>query len=659
MKTSSITKNSKLFFFIIWLVFLTSFKCHLIYAQPLRVFAVSDLDRIYEDGYKLPPVNDAIKIFGIRGEVLSGQCAVFAEENLTNVTVEINELKNAVTGDVIAPSSVEWNFVGSIPLPSNTPNQPAHVVERAAPAKYPDYLMAEKQIDISKGIYRSVWLTISIPENLNSGKFLANVTVKASQGEQSIPLEIEVFSLTLPSERHLKVTEWFNTNFSRFHEIEEQYSDEWFGMLEKYVENMRSHRQNIFRVPMNTVEIKKSINGELQFDFAQFDQICEAILDKGEMEYIETGFLTNRGEERWYSTEIFFNDFNVIDEKSGGQITIPGKEVIPELLPAFEGHLREKGWLDQTYFHIMDEPSHHNALSWMEISAYMNQLAPDLVRMDAIETYLITDELEVAVPKLDHFVSWYDEWKKAQQKGVELWFYTVGTIQSSLLLNKTIDMPVIQSRTMHWLNYKYDATGYLHWGWNQWTEDPYNEVGRHLGDGWHVYPVKDGVLNSLRWEQMRNGIQDYEYFWMLEDRVASLKDSLGSYFNWINPKQRSKEIASMVIKDLAEYSNDPQVLYDAKKQIIEELINFDKSPLIYVQTNPIEHSAVTNQTRIGVCGWVEPGTKVEINRSEVPVDIRGLFQKVFVVTTRSNTISIKATNNKGTKEIVRHFTIKN
>ena len=29
----------------------------------------------------------------------------------------------------------------------------------------------------------------------------------------------------------------------------------------------------------------------------------------------------------------------------------------------------------------------------------------------------------------------------------------------------------------------------------------------HLGDGWHVYPVKDGVLNSLRWEQLRNGVQ--------------------------------------------------------------------------------------------------------------------------------------------------------
>ena len=219
-------------------------------------------------------------------------------------------------------------------------------------------------------------------------------------------------------------------------------------------------------------------------------------------------------------------------------------------------------------------------------------------------------------------------------------------------------MPVIQSRTMHWFNYKYDATGYLHWGWNQWTEDPYNEVGRHLGDGWHVYPVKDGVLNSLRWEQMRNGIQDYEYFWMLEKRIAELKDSLGSRFSWINPKQRGMEIISPVIKGLSDYCNDPEVLYDAKMQAVHELLEFDSSPMIYVETNPAEHSMITNQTRVGVCGWVEPGTKVLINRQEMPVSKQGLFLQVFVVTNRNSTIRIEASNAKGTKEILRHFIIK-
>ncbi len=277
--------------------------------------------------------------------------------------------------------------------------------------------------------------------------------------------------------------------------------------------------------------------------------------------------------------------------------------------------------------------------------------------MDAIETYLITDELEVAVPKLGHFITWYDEWKKAQEKGTELWFYTVGTIDRSRILNKTIDLPLIHNRLLHWFNYKYDATGYLKWGWNSWTDDPYNEVGRHLGDGWNVYPVKDGVLNSLRWEQMRNGIQEYEYFLMLEKRIEALKDSLGSRFSWINPKQRSKGIINEAIQGFEEYTHDPQVLYQAKMKVINELLDFDKSPMIYVETNPVEYTAISSLTRVGVSGWAEPGTKVLINGTEVPVSPQGLFLKLISLTPGTNAIRVNAGNSRGSKEIVRQFNI--
>jgi hypothetical protein len=84
--------------------------------------------------------------------------------------------------------------------------------------------------------------------------------------------------------------------------------------------------------------------------------------------------------------------------------------------------------------------------------------------------------------------------------GAELWFYTVGIYQGFRYPNKTIDMPLMDSRILHWLNYAYDLTGYLHWGWNQWNENPYTDVGEHIGDAWHVYPARNGVLNSIRWE---------------------------------------------------------------------------------------------------------------------------------------------------------------
>lgn len=226
-------------------------------------------------------------------------------------------------------------------------------------------------------------------------------------------------------------------------------------------------------------------------------------------------------------------------------------------------------------------------------------------------------------------------------------------------------MPLMDSRILHWLNYKYDATGYLHWGWNQWTDNPYLDPDIHIGDGWHVYPVKNGVLNSLRWEEMRNGIQDYEYFRMLENKIKTLKDSLGSRFAWIDPKQRGKEIAGNVVMGFAEHSDDPHVLYQAKMQVIKEIMDLDVSPLLYVQTNPLVNSTLTNHSSVEVYGWTEPGTKIIINGTEIPVSKQGLFLEQlggdFIDPGKihlGKRIIIQASNAKGSKEIVRDFLVK-
>jgi hypothetical protein len=340
---------------------------------------------------------------------------------------------------------------------------------------------------------------------------------------------------------------------------------------------MAAHRQNVFQVSMNSIGISLSSAGELSFDFLRFDQIAQVFWDTEKMDFLETGFLAKFGEEAWFSTEIVLKDFHIISEETGEQIIMPGRDIIPDLLPAFESHLRRKGWLNKTLFHIHDEPTLRNVQAWRELSAYLHRYAPDLIRMDAIETTNLFDDIEIAVPKLDYLDAWHETYRKAAREGTELWFYTVGIYQANSYPNKTIDMPVMDNRIMHWLNYKYDLSGFLHWGWNQWTENPYTNVGMHIGDGWHVYPVNGGVLNSLRWEQMRNGLQDYEYFWMLESKIEALKDSLGFNFKWIEPKQRGKEIASRVVMDLLNHTHDPEVLYQAKREVISKDICADQS----------------------------------------------------------------------------------
>ncbi len=637
-------------------VFLMMAMPFLVRGQAFTVSAVSDLTRVFEDGYRLPPLSDTIKLFGIRGEVISGQCVIAAKRDLANVTASPGELTQTSTRHTLSPDFIELNFVGSILLKENAPNQPADVVVRRAPARFPDYLMTEKQVTVRAG-YQSIWLTISIPESMEAGVFAGTITVRSDKDQQALPLSLTVYPLSLPPARHLKVTEWYSTgNFERFHGIGRKYSEPWFRMLAAYAENMAAHRQNVFQVPMNSIEIQRSKDGALDFDFTYFDRIARVFWDTKKMDYLETGELT-KFKEDWFSTEILLKDFIVKNSTTGATLTVAGKDVAPALLPALENHLRQQGWLDKTLFHVKDEPSLHNAAAWREMSSYIHRYAPSLKRIDAIETTDVLNDIEIAVPKLDAFGSWLDTYQQARGKGTELWFYTVGIYQGSLYPNKTIDMPLMDNRILHWLNYKFDATGFLHWGWNQWTNDPYNEVGQHIGDGWHVYPVKDGVVNSLRWEEMRNGIQDYECFRMLEDKIRALRDSLGSRFGWIDPKQRGKEIAGKVVVSLAKYTNDPRVLYDAKRKIISELLDFDKGAAAYVQTNPPEYSTLTDGSSVEVFGWTAPNSKISVNEKEIPVDKYGFFGDKFSVSKVDSHIRIKVRNARGSREIIRDFTM--
>jgi len=623
---------------------------------PFECFAVTDLVRVFEDGYQCPAPQKRVEVFGIRNEVLSAQCVVKAGQSLRDLTVSVGPLKHKTGSAVLPADRVTCNFVGSILMAENSPNHRKTDVIRPAPARFPDYLSEAQQMAVEAGRYQAVYLTIRVPQDAQAGDYEGVVTFRADKGERTLPLVLTVYPLTLPDERHLMVTEWFSTNrFKQFHGVDSSDPEAFYKMLGVYARNMADHRQNVFRVSSDLIAATRHKDGKLTFDFSRFDKWCEVFWATGRMSLLETGFVARFREGGWSSKEIVLQDFRVRDEEKAASITMPGKEYLPQFLPALEQHLQERDWLDKTVFHIADEPSNHNIMTWREASDFVHRYGPRLRRMDAIETPHCLDRLEIWVPKIDHWATWQQAYDEAQSRGNEMWIYTVGIFQAGRYPNKTVDVPLIQSRTMHWFNYRFGLTGYLHWGYNSWTNDPFEAPGQHRGDGWHVYPTKGGVLDSLRWEQMRNGIQDYEYFRLLEEKVRQMQKGMSQRVSaLIEPSQRGVEIAAGVVRTTDDYSNDPNVLYAAKKQIIDELLGLDQSPRMLVQTNPIEHSPVADGAAIDVHGWVEPGTRITINGTEIPVAEDGLFLENISLSSRK-TITVEARSPSGKKQAVRRF----
>ena len=94
--------------------------------------------------------------------------------------------------------------------------------------------------------------------------------------------------------------------------------------------------------------------------------------------------------------------------------------------------------------------------------------------------------------------------------------------------NRFIEQPLIKTRLLHWINFRFGATGYLHWGWDFWSDNCLEETAGIIpeagnimpgGDAFITYPGNGKILSSIRLEAMRDGIVDYELLKMLEQRV--------------------------------------------------------------------------------------------------------------------------------------------
>ena len=156
----------------------------------------------------------------------------------------------------------------------------------------------------------------------------------------------------------------------------------------------------------------------------------------------------------------------------------------------------------------------------------------------------------------------YKDYRERQRQGEELWFYTCVFPQGEYA-NRFIEQPLIKTRLLHWINFRYGITGYLHWGYNHsWQADVNSQLAP--GDAHLVWPGEYGPRSSLRWEAQRLGIEDHELFCLLEDayRRAGRED----------PKEAVKALLRPVMRTPEDYTKSPAELEQVRQRVIAELV---------------------------------------------------------------------------------------
>ena len=248
-------------------------------------------------------------------------------------------------------------------------------------------------------------------------------------------------------------------------------------------------------------------------------------------------------------------------------------------------YLAKKGWAARAYLYMLDEPNDKEAYERVrQLGALVHEAEPRLRRLVVEQPYSqdpnwgsIDDEVDIWCP-LFAFVHGPSV-QHAQERGDDVWSYTAlcqrapsyhpdyETVKGGHPPYWQIDFPVLSYRIAPWLNRRYGVTGLLYWTTVCWTgppRNPWDDPGfrmRFNGEGALFYPGDDagieGPIATIRLKNLRDGMEDYEYFTLLEQRRG---------------KEAVDRIVRTAVPTWGAWNQDPHQLLQLRQRLAREIL---------------------------------------------------------------------------------------
>jgi len=211
-------------------------------------------------------------------------------------------------------------------------------------------------------------------------------------------------------------------------------------------------------------------------------------------------------------------------------------------LGAFTSHLKSRGWLDRTYIAFDERPDDVMKV----VTALLREAAPELkialaanTRSDSflwqIDDFCLFTSFddkgiaEMCPPerKATGLAELLDPGSAAGEGRARKNLTTYYVCCGPAFPNTFVFSPLVESRMLGWLAAQGGYDGFLRWSYNDWSHDPYlhpEYAPFPTGDVYFVYPGPDGPVSSLRWEQLLEGIQDYELAMLAASKMRTPED---------------------------------------------------------------------------------------------------------------------------------------
>jgi len=503
----------------------------------LQVWEVNPLVKVFPD---TPPQAQAgaVSVELARSEYQAFQLALrIAAGTTTRLGISVSALESQGGGE-LPPVKVER--VGYVPVdhPSAYYSSEAPEWRRKAPQGagatdgwagwWPDPLAPGSSLDLSPGQTQPVWFTVHAPKPAAPGQYRAEVTLSVGGGNSlKIPLTVQVLPFTLPDQGRLRVIFDFRFGpgggFGGGADSMEDYR--------KWLRFIAEHRLGIDGIhPPPTFNYHE---GKVTMDAAEFDEMARFCFDELGMNVAYTPQFFYMFGWAYPPKKLFGLD----------PLTPEWAAALQQAYRLFTEHVRQKGWHDKFVYYVSDEPhfQHDFVVEQMKkLCALVHEVDRTIPIYSSTWRHCAAWDESLDLWGIGQYGSFpMQEMERLQRAGKQMWFTCDGQMAT--------DTPFLATeRLLPYYCFKYGVRGFEFWGLAWWTYNPWH-VGWHQfirqsdegkdyywvrypnGDGFLTYPGKpvglDGPASTIRLEQIRQGLEDYEALALLAELAAKAKQA--------------------------------------------------------------------------------------------------------------------------------------
>jgi len=560
----------------------------------IEVWTASCYKNIFRDACKLPESNNTCELIMAKNEAESLQILIKSNKPFTIEEVKFSDLKFGKQR--ISADNISNNYVEYVYMKKNSWDQSPETLIRTGEGYYPDPLSNNESIEVRQDETQPLWITVHVPENCTEGFYEGYVHIKTNIGNRIVNYSVEVCDIAIPDAdkanfdfmHHQQISGTWYYDATKGHHPQDvikqiygwnRWTPQWWELVEDMSKKMKESRCNVLFVNSQQLLLDGGTvleNGKFKFDWSKFDEYIQFFLDRKvvkKLEGLHFGSTIGDVGKTFKSYVLKNNEHGILCSSNVEPMGEDCDAFFSQFVPALYNHLKEKGWLEMWMQHLGDEAV--SDLQHRQYSYYMEKMktsAPDMHCGDPTFTLAsahnaVQKGADIVTPIEELYQKYKVNFDSLKQEGVKVYVYNCCG-PGHKWLNRFIDKPVWQQRSLGWLCYKWGISGWLHWGWNFWVEwyqDKLHTIDDEgfKGDHYSVYPdiENNKIKNSIREIAIRDMSEDYELLTALGKKNHKLalelvdKIAVDASENYTTDIEVMKQVRKELLKACAEYNH--------------------------------------------------------------------------------------------------------